>query len=86
MCEPILLDALPAYQRCFCPNYYTMDLKMVYRDLTDIHGKDMSLTTTCPDLHGYMKILMAKVVTYKYNSYSLVSRYEAHIYHGLFKM
>lgn len=84
LCEPILLDAIPAYQRCYCPNHYTMDLKMAYRNLTDIHEKYMSfwmsLTTTCPGLHGYMKVLMAKMVTYKYKSYSLVSQYEAHIY------
>lgn len=43
----------------------------------------MSLTTTYPGLQGYMKVLLAKMVTYKYKSYSLVSQYEAHIYHGL---
>lgn len=63
---------------------------MAYRNLTDIHEKDMSfwmsLTTNCPGLHGYMKVLMAKMVTYKYKFYSLVSQYEVHIYHGLFEM
>lgn len=84
------MDAILAYQWFYCPNYCKMDLKMVYRNLTDIHGKDMSfwmsLTTNCPGLHGYMKVLMVKMVTYKYKSYSLVIQYEAHIFHGLFKM
>lgn len=43
---------------------------MDYRDLTDTHGKYMSfwmsLTATCPGLHGYMKVVMANMVTYEW--------------------